>query len=649
MPMGQVKFYKSGNVWIYNEGIDSSVDKTVPQGNYRRSPIGTTISISSKNSNFTLFHGEYVEVTEIQKSATPGDNYTDIAEFNLATDPFFAGQSTSLQDSDGKYIDVQNPLPTDGDSVYCKDIDQENSDIGDFTGKICDLFDDYTNTNIAASVGSSGSNPKSFLVTLKRPIISSTVGVGSPNTSISNAKLTLFGLAGDVIKIVDFSDDDTKLGVLIFQFEQKIFISALIEFYTDDEVTIGGAGMTKSVSVSIEAINGVVSDDNSTKELLIADAVFVGNGIDTKNYGIIVCSTYSDAESAIDGLIIEFSTNMINWYWNDTYSIESGKGKTFSVQPQARFMRVRYINGSVGQTVFDLETALKPVYIKPSSHRVGDSISPEDDAELIKAVLSGQNEISRIFENVETFDHALRVTDGLVHKNFVNTYFTRDTGITANVASAITAGDRSITVDDDTGFVVGNFCQLRENGLTEFTLLKILTVVADVITFNRPVDNDYTTAADLFVVSKNMAVDGSVTPVSFRLTPPTMGVESKWQITRILISLTHASAGDDGKFGGGSALTRGALLRSSRSGVLRTATQWFTNGDMKADMFNVEYSDKAPAGLNGTSGRWTFTESGAVVDLEGLDGDFAEILIQDAADAGNTTIEIKAQGRIFGN
>ena len=559
------------------------------------------------------------------------------------------GGAVTISDENGDPTSVQNPIPTDGDSVYCKDLDLTNSSIGNFSGDICDLFNDYTSTNIAASVGGGGANPKSFLIVLKRPIASSTVGVGSPDTSISNAKLTLTGLDGTPIKVVDHSADDTKKGIEIFQFEQKIFIAALVEFYTDDEVTIGGAGITKSVSVSIDAINGVVSDANSTKELLIADAFFTGEPIDTKNYGIIICSVYSDVASAIDGLVIEFSTDMINWFWNDTYSIEATKGKTFSVQTQARFMRVRYINGITGQGVFALETTLKPVYIKPSSHRVGDSISAEDDAELVKSVLSGQNEVTGEFENVETFDHALKVTDGLVHKKFVNNHFTRDTGITANVAVSITAGDRAITVDDDTGFVAGNFCQLRENGTTEFTLLKILTVAANVITFNRPIDNDYTTAADLFVVSKNMAVNGSVTPVSFRLTPPTLGANTKWQITRIMISMTHVTAGDDGKFGGGAALANAVLLRTNRSGVARTATQWFTNGDMKADMFNVEYSDKAPAGLNGTSGRWTFTQSAAIVDLEGVDGDYAEILIQDAVDTGNTSFEIKAQGRIFGN
>lgn len=386
--MGQVKFYKSGNVWLYNEGIDSSVDKTVPPGNYRKSVINTTISIRGKESTFSLFTPDYIEVTDIQKSGTPDDNYASIAEFNLATDSFFSGQSTSLTDSNGKSIDVQNPLPSDGDSVYCKDLDLINSDIGDFSGEICTLFDDYTSANIAASVGGGGVNPKSLTLIFKRPIASSTVGIGSPDISISNSKLILIGLSGDPVKIIDLSADDTKKSVEIFQFEQKIFIGAQILFYTDDQVILGGAGITKTQFVAIDAINGVISNDNSTKELLLADAIFTGNPIDTKNYGIIICSVYSDVVSATDGLIIEFSTDQINWFWNDTYTIEEARGKTFSVQTQARYLRVRYINGSSGQSVFDLETTLKPVYIKPSSHRISDTISGEDDAELVKSVLA---------------------------------------------------------------------------------------------------------------------------------------------------------------------------------------------------------------------------------------------------------------------
>jgi len=113
--------------------------------------------------------------------------------------------------------------------------------------------------------------------------------------------------------------------------------------------------------------------------------------IDTKNYGIIICSVYSDVASATDGLCIEFSSDGVNWYWSDDYTIAAFTGKTFSIQTQARFMRVCYTNGGTDQGVFALETTLKPMYIKPSSHRVADAISGQDDAELIKAVITGEN------------------------------------------------------------------------------------------------------------------------------------------------------------------------------------------------------------------------------------------------------------------
>jgi len=412
--MGQVKFYKSGKVWVYNEGILSSVDAVAPPGNYRRAVNGTKILIKGKDNNLFLFPAGYVEVTEIQKSATPGDNYTDINDFLEATDPFFAGISTSLIDESGSPFNVQNPIPTDGDSVYCKDIDLRASSIGNFTGEICDLFNDYLKENIAASVGGGGVNPKSFTVSFKRPVVGSVFGVGSSNTSISNAKLTIFGIAGEPLKVIDFSADDTKRSSLVFRFEQQIFAGGFVEFYTDDEVRISGAGVTKSQSTSIEAINGLVSVDNSTSELLLADEVFIGPSINTLNYGIVIVSTKSDQASALDGLSIQQSVDNINWDHTDEFSIPANTGKTFTVQTAAIYLRIVYTNGAVDQGYFRMQTTLKPVYVKPSSHRISDSLSGQDDAELVKAILSGEDQ-NGIFQNIKSTEAGnLRVADFLV-------------------------------------------------------------------------------------------------------------------------------------------------------------------------------------------------------------------------------------------
>lgn len=291
----------------------------------------------------------------------------------------------------GVPISVQHPLEVDGDSVYEKDIDTTNSDIGDFTGAVIDLFNDYTSSNVAAAVGSGGANPKSFTIRLKRPVISSTLGIGSPDTSLSNGKLSLYGLNGVFIEELDLTADNTKRGVMLFQFAQTVFIEAVVEFHTDDEVTVGGIFIPKSRHTTIGGIDGLIPAETSTTTPLAGDATYTSRIVDTKNYGIIVCSAFADVASATDGMIIEFSTDRVNWRWADKYTIAANTGKTFSVQPQAQYLRFRYINGSSPQTVFDFQAQLKPVYIKPSSHRIIDSLSGEDDAELVKAILSGRN------------------------------------------------------------------------------------------------------------------------------------------------------------------------------------------------------------------------------------------------------------------
>jgi hypothetical protein len=324
------------------------------------------------------------------------------------------GISVTLKDKNGESIDVQNPLPTNGDSVYCKDLNLDVSSMGDFSGEPCDLFNDYLKENIAPSVGNGGVNPKSFTVAFLRPLVGSVFGLGSANHTISNAKLTLFGIAGEPLKVIDFSDDDTKRASILFRFEQQIFAGGWVQFFTDDEVGISGAGLTKSQTTSIEAINGLISIDNSTSEPLGIGGVFTGLSVDTLNYGMVVVSTKSNQISATDGLSIQFSTDNINWDHIDEFTIAANTGKTFTIQTVARYMRIVYTNGIVAQAWFRLQTAMKPVYVKPSTHRIADTLSGQDDAELVKSILSGEDHFN-VFQNIRASEvGSLQVSDFLV-------------------------------------------------------------------------------------------------------------------------------------------------------------------------------------------------------------------------------------------
>jgi hypothetical protein len=156
---------------------------------------------------------------------------------------------------------------------------------------------------------------------------------------------------------------------------------------------------------------GKVSTENSSSTPLIADAVFTGTAVETFAYAVIVVSIFADQVSATDGLAIEQSTDGTNWDHCDNFTIPASTGKTFSFQPAARYLRVIYTNGGTGQGAFRLQTTLKKTYVKPSSHRIQDSIVDDDDAELTKAVITGKDP-NGTFRNVNTTeDGDLSISD----------------------------------------------------------------------------------------------------------------------------------------------------------------------------------------------------------------------------------------------
>jgi hypothetical protein len=144
---------------------------------------------------------------------------------------------------------------------------------------------------------------------------------------------------------------------------------------------------------------GKVDDNNSSSTPLAADAVFTGTSVETLEFAVLTVFVYSDKASATDGLSIQFSIDGTNWDGSDVFTIPAATGKTFSFQPQARYYRVVYTNGSTTQTQFRLQSILKKSYVKPSSHRIQDAIIDDDDAELVKAVITGKKDNDE-FDNV---------------------------------------------------------------------------------------------------------------------------------------------------------------------------------------------------------------------------------------------------------
>lgn len=582
--------------------------------------------------------------------ATDASERTDNESYKFGgTQPDNIFVKTATTNSEGELIGVQNPFPTDGDSVYEKDINTTISSSGTFTGDIKDLFNSYDLVDVL--VDTSSTNPKTFTIKFNRPITTNQIGFGSADRNFSNVKILLQDISGTTRKAIDDSSNDTKFTSKLYSFTKSTFIQAVMEFHTVDEVSLNASFIPKNQSRSISAIEGIEDMDNSTEETLLANISFIGEAIDTLNYGIAIVTTYSDVASATDGLQIQFSKDRINWFWDDKFTIGAAAAKTFTVQTQTRWMRIVYINGITDQTIFQLSTQLKPVYVKPSSHRVNDVINGEDDAELVKANLTALSKLTNLYENITSYRGSLNTNNAWVNRKIVNESFHQHDSAITNPTIGITKGDTSITVDSVVGFIVGDTVKIEEDivgiGIQEIGVLTITIIAGSVLTFDRPISNDYTTAATIERVITNMAVVGTLdNPVSFEIDPP---IGTIWQFTRIIISITDGSAMDDGKFGGIPALNNGVSLRATTaSGRTVTFGNWKTNGDMALDMFDIQYTDKAPAGENGLRGRWTFTKAEVVAELDGDASPIQklEILIQDDL-TDLTSFQIKGQGRVF--
>jgi hypothetical protein len=156
-----------------------------------------------------------------------------------------------------------------------------------------------------------------------------------------------------------------------------------------------------------------ISTDNSTTTILdpAGTNVFTGTAEDITDASTIIVSLKASHASATDGLSVQFSPDGTNWDNTDDYTIPAAKGKTFSFQPAANYMRVVYTNGTTKQTYFRLQTIIKHTNVKASSHRIADAIIDDDDAELVTSVLKAKANGSGYVNIEATASNNLRVTD----------------------------------------------------------------------------------------------------------------------------------------------------------------------------------------------------------------------------------------------
>lgn len=116
--------------------------------------------------------------------------------------------------------------------------------------------------------------------------------------------------------------------------------SVIIDPVTGQAATVNNDGQLHVV------LRGAVDDNNSSSTPLAAGEVFTGEASDILDFSIVFISVYSDVGSAVDGLSLQQSCDGVHFDHTDEYTIDAGKGKTFSVQPACKYFRVVYANGA---------------------------------------------------------------------------------------------------------------------------------------------------------------------------------------------------------------------------------------------------------------------------------------------------------------
>jgi len=169
----------------------------------------------------------------------------------------------------GEDISIQNPLPTDGDSIYIKDVDLDHSTKVGWTGDIADLF--ICPHDTVGIYNNSVTNPKVLYIPFCRTVYLSNIGLGCniANKYFSNTKFEFIGSDGTVRYTSDYSTDSTKYGTKLYSFSPTACVGIRISFLTaNTDVGLTNITIQKETSVvsRIRALkpNGLISDIGST-------------------------------------------------------------------------------------------------------------------------------------------------------------------------------------------------------------------------------------------------------------------------------------------------------------------------------------------------------------------------------------------------
>jgi hypothetical protein len=318
--------------------------------------------------------------------------------------------------------------------------------------------------------------------------------------------------------------------------------------------------------------------------------------------------------------------------------------KIFSSVLSGRF-RITWLNPS--QYFYDIRTAGDPAP-DTSEYTTWTRLDSENfefyHNDRVDVYVYSESEDGRIIADTDGPYVDVKIQDQTTE--IVDLHLFRNDG-TFEIASPVAIDDTSLTVIDATGITAGTTLCFQEG--TAFMQADVLTVVGTTLTIDTPFDFPFTTSGGCSFGTNNLAVDGSVAPQIFSVSPKNLVDGARWDIVRLMISITSDTAMDDGKFGGIPKLTKGIVIRA-KDGIHKNIFNAKSNGDFGLHNYDAQYVDDTlgPAGLYGFRSRRTFggqNKNGVVIRLNAITDDEIQVIVQDDL-TGLESFEAVVQGHV---
>jgi len=210
-------------------------------------------------------------------------------------------------------VDQQHPLPTDGDTVYAKDVWVAESDMGNFSGEPTDIVDNLHSIIVDETTDAI----KHLLIHFNRTVPSTGLALGAVSGNFSNVKVYA-GVSGFEVLVVDESLVDTKRTTYGWDLDVVGFNYMRLEFHTTDTVTLSNLFFAKAIT-TVSRIQGrrddgtfataTLSNSNRLRTVAQPYTYAIAEGDIPEHDGLLKFGTRETVSAGVESTAWEGPTN----------------------------------------------------------------------------------------------------------------------------------------------------------------------------------------------------------------------------------------------------------------------------------------------------------------------------------------------------